>query len=156
MAKAELDHYTYVTERHLRGSPERVFRAWSNADDRKTWDFIGADAEVTEHEQEFRVGGRELTRFGPVGNPRFLSEGTFLEIIPNARFVEIGTFNVDDQVAAATVVTIEFLPDGEDTRLKLTDQSTFFYAPEETPQTREENWNGILDKLEAFLAAAPR
>jgi uncharacterized protein YndB with AHSA1/START domain len=62
-------HATITLERTLRAPPARVFAAWANADERRRWDHPGAGWVVAEHQQEFRVGGRELTRFGPRAIP---------------------------------------------------------------------------------------
>jgi len=62
-----VQHSTIVVERRYDASPARVFAAWADAAGRSRWDVPGDDWELAEHEQDFRVGGREASRFGPKG-----------------------------------------------------------------------------------------
>ena len=88
-----VQHSTIVVERRYDVSPARVFAAWANPAERAQWDVPGDDWEIAEHEQDFRVGGREASRFGPKGNPVYSSEGRYLDIVPNARIVSAGTMH---------------------------------------------------------------
>jgi uncharacterized protein YndB with AHSA1/START domain len=49
----------------------------------------------------------------------------------------------------ATLHTVELIPDGEGTKLVLTDQSAFFGA--EKPADRKAGWGTIADRLERYL-----
>ena len=145
-------HATIAIERSFRAPPARVFAAWANPEERRRWDCPGDGWVIAEHEQDFRVGGRERSRFGPPDDPAFLSEGTFLDIVPDARIITAGTMHDHDGRATATLCTIELYPEGRGTRLFLTDQSAFFAV--ETEADRTEGWGEILDHLSTYLERA--
>jgi uncharacterized protein YndB with AHSA1/START domain len=144
-------HATTVVERNFKASPERVFNAWADPSLRAQWDLPGDDSWVlAELEQDFRVGGREKSRFGPKDNPNIWSSGTYLDIVMNARIISAGTMHVDERAISTTMCTIEFSPAGQGTRVLLTDQSAFLDGLE-TPRSRKSGWSEIFDKLALLL-----
>jgi uncharacterized protein YndB with AHSA1/START domain len=114
----------------------------------------GDDWVVAALEQDFRVGGREASRFGPKGDPIYSSEGHYLDIVPNARIVSAGAMHWGDARTSATLCTIELLAEGAGTRVILTDQSAYLDG-RETPSDRTSGWGEILDKLNAYLRRKP-
>lgn len=149
MSQKKVEHGTVTVERRFRASPERVFAAWSERAQRIAWDVPGEGWVIAEHEQDFKVGGREISRFGPAEDPRFKSVGVYLHIEPNRRILSAGTMHDGDVPMTTTLCTIETIPDGEGTRLLLTDQSAYF--GEETVDDRKGGWKQIVDNLEAYL-----
>jgi len=149
-----VQHSTIVIERRYDASPARVFAAWADPAERSQWDVPGEDWEIAEHEQDFRVGGREASRFGPKGDPIYSSKGWYLDIVPNARIVSAGTMHSGETRSSTTLCTIELLEDGAGTRLILTDQSAFLDG-RESPSDRESGWGAILGKLHTYLARKP-
>ena len=147
-------HATIVVDCRYDASPSRVFNAWANTAERAAWDVPGDDWEIAEHEQDFRVGGREASRFGPKGDTRYSSEGRYLDIVPNARIVSAGTMHDGESRTSTTLCTIELLANGGGTRLILTDQSAFL-DERESASDRESGWGAILDKLDAYLKRRP-
>ncbi|MBA3505106.1 MAG: SRPBCC domain-containing protein [Betaproteobacteria bacterium] len=150
MTERTVQHSTIVVERRYDASPARVFAAWADAAGRSRWDVPGDDWELAEHEQDFRVGGREASRFGPKGDPRYSSEGRYLDIVPNARIISAGTMHDAETRTSTTLCTIELIADDRGTRVILTDQSAFLDGREK-PSDRESGWGAILNKLEAYL-----
>lgn len=143
-------HATIVVERRLKAAPARVFKAWSDPEERRAWDVPGDGWVVSEHAQDFRVGGREHSRFGPAGDPNWMSEGRYLDIVPDRRIVSAGVMHDGREGMTATLCTVEIVPDGTGSHVILTDQSAFYGQEEESD--RREGWGEILDKLVAFLA----
>ena len=150
MIERTVRHATVVMERHLASPPHRVFAAWSDPDERRIWDLPENGWVVAEHEHDFRVGGMERTRFGPPGNPRYMSFGHFLDIEPDARIISAGTMHDNDVRMTSTLATVELYADGEGTRLFLTDQSAFY--GDEAPEGRSGGWGTIISRLEKYLA----
>jgi uncharacterized protein YndB with AHSA1/START domain len=154
VTQRSVEHATITVERRYDVSVARVFAAWSNPAERARWDIPADDWTVAEYEQDFRVGGREASRFGPKGDPKYWSEGRYLDIVPNVRIVSAGTMHERERRTSATLCTVELLADGAGTRLILTDQSAFFDAIE-SPKDRESGWGTILGKLADHLERNP-
>jgi uncharacterized protein YndB with AHSA1/START domain len=110
-------HATTVVERRFSGvALEVVFAAWSDPAQRAQWNLPGGDDWVLiEHTQDFRIGGREKTRFGPKDDPRFWSAGEYLDIVPNARIVSAGVMHAGQVRISATLCTVEFLHEADGT-----------------------------------------
>jgi hypothetical protein len=77
-------------------------------------------------QNDFRVGGREKKTFGPKGDPKLTSDGSYLDIVPDSRIVSGGT------------------------RLILTDQSVFFDG-RETPTMRKSGWGQVLETIAELI-----
>jgi uncharacterized protein YndB with AHSA1/START domain len=151
MTATSVVHDTISVERRLAGvDAATVFEAWADPTLRIQWDNPGENFVVTEHTQDFRVGGRQTSRFGPPADPRYWSDGEFLDIVPNRRIVSAGTMHNGNVATSVTLFTAEFLPDGDGTLLVLTDQSAFLDAAE-TPTARRSGWQTIVERLAQFL-----
>lgn len=149
MSGRAVRHHTIVAERVLAAPPERVFQAWADPHERQQWDVPGDDWVLAEFEQDFQVGGRERSRFGPQGSTFVVTEGRYLDIVENERIISAGVVYERDRPMTATLCTIELYPADDDTRLILTDQSAYFGS--ELPESRETGWGEILDRLSAHL-----
>jgi uncharacterized protein YndB with AHSA1/START domain len=149
VSNRSVEHSTIVMERTLPASPARAFAAWSNPQERRMWDVPGDGWIVTEHDHDFMVGGHERTRFGPPDAPDYVSAGLFLDIEPDARIISAGTMHWRGTRISSTLCTIEFLADGADTRLLLTDQSAFY--GDESPEVRKSGWSKIVERLVRHL-----
>ena len=144
-------HATIVVERRLRTDPARVFGAWADPTQRVKWDVPGDDWIVAEFEQDFRVDGRETSRFGPPDGPKYRTAGRYLNIVPDQRIVLAGVMHDGDVPTSCTMTTLLLRPDGAGTHLTLIDQSVYL-GEGETSDLRRGGWAAILDKLEAWLA----
>jgi len=101
----------------------------------RQWYVPGDDWETADYENDFSVGGRQLNRFGPKGDPKYSGDGRYLDIVPEARIVSAGAMHDGNTRISATLCTVELLAEGSGTRLILTDQSAFFDG-RETPSGR--------------------
>ncbi|MEM7523623.1 MAG: SRPBCC domain-containing protein [Pseudomonadota bacterium] len=143
-------HATITLERAYKSTPERLFSALSNAEERKTWDAPDEGWVTTELTQDVREGGAESFRFGPEGDPRFHGESTYAHVAPGRSLVTAGVMKENDVMISATIATYEILPDPMGVRLVVTDQTAYFGASD-TPEEREMGWSVILDNLGAYL-----
>ncbi len=153
MTEPTVIHATTVLERSFEAPVERVFEAIADPAAHGRWNVPEEGWEIAEEENDFRTGGRNYIRFGPPGESIYHSEGHFETIVPNSLSISSGTMHTNSKPDSCTLCTIELIPDGEGTRLILTDQSAFFGG--EKPEDREEGWKSILDKLEVALRNAP-
>lgn len=150
MTERTVRHSTIVVERSYDVPASRVYAAWSDVAQRRQWDVPGDDWVIHEHQQDFRIGGRESSRFGPKGGPVYKSEGSYLDIVPNARIISAGTMHSGETRISTTLCTIELIADGSRTRVIVTDQSAFLDDLEK-PDDRAGGWGSILDNLEAYF-----
>jgi uncharacterized protein YndB with AHSA1/START domain len=147
-------HDTIVLERSFPFPPATVFEAFSDSAQRQRWHVPGEGWAIESFHQDFRVGGKEESRFGPPGAATLHDLGTFLDIVQDSRIVSAGTMHDKDVRVSTTLCTVELSPDGDGgTFLKLTDQSAFLDG-RERPDQRRQGWGKILDRLSAHLGAA--
>jgi uncharacterized protein YndB with AHSA1/START domain len=143
-------HATLVVERELDATPAEVFAAYADAEQRSQWDCPG-DGWIARYEHDFRVGGREHGSFGPPGGPMHVSEGVYLDIVPERRIISAGTMHGGSTPTSVTLCTIELTPSDRGTKLVLTDQSAFLDG-RESPEDRRTGWATILDRLVRHVA----
>lgn len=140
-------HATFTLEPSYPAAPARVFAAWADPVAKARW-FAGPG---TEHELDFRVGGRETAYRAATGShPALQFESVYHDIVPNERIVYSSTLSAGDELATVSLTTIEFRPAAEGTQLVLTEQGTFLDGQEE-PSWREEGTSQQLTALAAEL-----
>ncbi|MFD0327380.1 SRPBCC domain-containing protein [Streptacidiphilus monticola] len=127
MTERSTTHATFTIERSFDAPIARVFDAWADAKAKSRW-FAGAtDASEREAmEVDFRVGGVERS-VGTLldGGPVYTYEGVFQDIVRNERIVLTHHISRDGERISVNLVSIQFAPDGDGTRLTVTDQGTY-------------------------------
>jgi uncharacterized protein YndB with AHSA1/START domain len=150
MSERSVKHATFVIERSYDASPARVFAAWATPAAKGKW-FVGPDEwEKSNHELDFRVGGRERVRGGPKGGPVHAYDACYQDIVPNERIISTYDMHLDDKRISVSLATIEFKPVGGGTRLIYTEQGVFLDGYDD-PAAREHGTRALLDNLEAML-----
>ncbi len=139
-------HSTFSIERAYPASPARVFAAFAHQGTKRRWFAEGEGWEVEEFTMDFRVGGREVSRFrfeggGPMGN-----ETVYLDIIPDRRIVLAYTMLAGDRRTSVSLATVEIAPSGGGARLVYTEQAAFFDGTDR-PGGREEGCRELLERL---------
>ena len=139
----------FTIKRLLKASPERVYAAWSTAEGKMRWFKAPAgEWEQVERKFDFRVGGREHL----VGRWQngMISEFdcTYRDIVPNRRIVYVYDLTVSGKKISVSLATIDFSPEGEGTRMVLTEQGAFLDGYEDAG-AREKGTNALMDALEA-------
>ena len=143
MTDRYITHATFSIERVYRASPQRVFAAWADPAAKARW-FAGPGSE---HQLDFRVGGREVAR-GRQGGAVLAFESVYRDLVPGERIVYSSVLSSDERVATVSITTVEFGAEGEGTRLVLTEQGTFLDGLEQ-PTWRERGTSDQLDALGA-------
>ncbi|MDT4892488.1 MAG: hypothetical protein QOE97_1523 [Pseudonocardiales bacterium] len=148
-------HDTFVLERSYPASPARVFGAFADIATKKQWwgpDEFDKDAE---HELDFRVGGRE-TLSGTLpgsGSETFTYDGVYQDIVAGERIVYTYEMTMKGRRISVSVATLEFLPDGDQTRFVITEQGAYLDGLDTSAQ-REEGTNELLNALGTYLEKA--
>lgn len=149
-----VQHGAFTIERVFEATPAQVFAAWADPAIKHRW-FVCNDESwgPTEHSLDFRIGGRELNSGGPRGGPVHLYDARYKDIVPDARIVLAYTMTLGEIRISASLLTVEFVPEGKSTRLILTEQIAVLdnrYPIE----GREHGTLGLLDNLDAELKRA--
>jgi uncharacterized protein YndB with AHSA1/START domain len=141
MTTRSVTHSTFTLEREYAASPAEVFRAWSDPATKARW-FAGNG---TEHALDFRVGGLESARGHHDAN-LISFDTTYHEILADERICYTSTMTMAGVVTTTSLTTVEFVPNGEGTRLVLTEHGAYLDG-HELPEWREEGTASQLDNL---------
>jgi uncharacterized protein YndB with AHSA1/START domain len=149
MIGRQVKHASFNLERIYETSTAHVFAAWADPKAKARW-FAGPGSQ---HELDFRVGGREVNRCRPEGKiVTFVS--VYHDIVPGQRIVYTSTLSVDERVSTVSLTTVELSPLGDGTRLVLTEQAAFLDGLEQ-PTWREQGTGTWLDALGTELTSQP-
>jgi uncharacterized protein YndB with AHSA1/START domain len=157
MTQQSVVHSTFTIERDYPASPSRIFAAFADPATKRRW-FADPRSEVTEFTMDFRVGGRETTRFvlqgGPEGAPakgtEIRNETTYHDIVTDRRIVLAYTMAIADRRVSASLATFELRPSPLGAKLLFTEQGAFFEGAD-GPKGRERGWRELLSQLDGEL-----
>ena len=147
-------HNTFSIERTYPAAPARVFAAFSNQATKRRWFAEGEGWEVDEFTLDFRVGGREISRFRFKGGAPIGNDTVYLDIVPDQRIVLAYTMLVGDRRISVSLATVEIAPAGDGTRLVYTEQAAFLEGADET-KGRDRGCRELLEKLGEELQEYP-
>jgi uncharacterized protein YndB with AHSA1/START domain len=145
MTKRSAQHGTIRLERRFKAPPVRVFAAWAEPKARAKWDVPGRWM-IAEQTFDFREGGRELKRFGPMGDPRLLANTLYVDIVPPRRIVFSYSMTSQGTPISVSLTTIEISAEAKETHLLLTEQIVFLDG-NDNAANREEGLASMLDKI---------
>jgi uncharacterized protein YndB with AHSA1/START domain len=154
MSGRSTEHDTFTIERRYPVSPARVFGAFADQAAKAKWFGCVDGWEVAEHTIDFRVGGREVWRGGPVGGMQHRNDTVYHDIVPNERIVWSYTMQLGDRRISVSLTTLELRPDGNGTRLIFTEQGVFLDGHDGVAE-REHGTRALLDSLERALQQKP-
>ena len=147
MTERNVTHSSFVIERSYDAPPARVWAAWATEEAKQKW-FGGGEENWTQLERafDFRVGGRERAvgrwKSGTVSDFAAL----YWDIIPEQRIVYTYEMHIDDRKISVSLATVELLPEGDGTRLKVTESGAFLDGYDDAG-SREHGTGWLLDKL---------
>jgi uncharacterized protein YndB with AHSA1/START domain len=147
-------HATFVLERTYGAAPARVFAAWADPAAKARWFKSPEEWGPDEAELDFRVGGREVNRGGPMGGPVFTYDACYQDIVANERIIYTYTMHLDQTLVSISVATVEFRSQGAGTRLVLTEQGAYLDG-HDSPAQRQHGASELLDALAAELGREP-
>ena len=128
-------------------APEKVWRAWTDAQALKKWWGPGPGEPVAVAELDVRVGGRFRIVFGGPQGTAHEVQGTYQEVVPNRKLVFTWTWP-NSTPERESVVTIVFRASDGGTELDFRHEQLF---DEKVRDDHQRGWTGSLDKLEKFL-----
>lgn len=104
------------------------------------------DWQSSDHELDFRVGGRERVSGRPKGGPVHAYEARYQDIVPDRRIVSTYDMHLDDKRISVSLATVELEPAGGGTRLIYIEQAVFLDG-HDNPAQREQGMRDLLDAL---------
>jgi NADP-dependent 3-hydroxy acid dehydrogenase YdfG/uncharacterized protein YndB with AHSA1/START domain len=140
MTEHSVKHSTFTLERTYPAPPAAVFAAWSDRDTKATW-IAPSDDHYT---LDFRIGGTESVH-GPA-DTGLVARSRYHDIVPGERIVYSTALSTGAVLSTVSLTTVRFAPDGDGTRLVLTEQGTFL-DDQEHPEWREQGTSDWLDTL---------
>ena len=102
------------------------------------------------HELDFRVGGREVNRGHNQDGQVLTFESQYHDIVFGKRIAYTSTLSVGENLVTVSLTTVELTPDGDATRLVLTEHGAFLDGHEQ-PAWRQQGTGQWLDALAAEL-----
>lgn len=140
--------------RFFRAPRERVFAAWTDAEQMKQW-MGPVNFKCLESESDLRVGGRYRVVMRGVRplrdgeTPQEITStvtGEYLEVRP-PEFVRY-TWNPSWAPGEESVVTLRLHEENHGTRLEILHEG---FATAESANGHNNGWNGVLDKFAAYI-----
>jgi uncharacterized protein YndB with AHSA1/START domain len=138
-------HSTFSLERVYQASTGRVFAAWADPAAKARWFSPNGP-----HELDFRVGGREVNRGHNQDGQVLTFESQYHDIVFGKRIAYTSTLSVGENLVTVSLTTVELTPDGDTTRLVLTEHGAFLDGHEQ-PAWRQQGTGQWLDALAAEL-----
>ena len=150
MTKRTTTHATFVIEREYPHPPAKVFAAYANPQSKAKW-FVGPENwDKSNHQLDFRVGGKESVSGGPPGGPVHAYAGTIWDIVENERIVLAYDMHMDATRTSVSLGTTEFKVSGNGTKLIYTEQGVYLDGYDDAGQ-REEGTQQLFNQLDAYL-----
>jgi uncharacterized protein YndB with AHSA1/START domain len=147
-------HADFTIERRYACTPQQTFSAFADPELKRQWFANPGNWPDAEWDLDFRVGGGEVNSGGNPGGRHNLFKSRFHDIVENERIVFAYDLLHDHRLISVSLTTVEFFADGDDTRLRFTEQGAFFDGPGAAAE-REHGTGKLLDALERFLAGEP-
>jgi len=135
--------------RRLRASPQKVYAAWTDAENLVQWFATGqAKPGSIKADLDVRAGGRYRVSFiNDKSGEYFEVGGLYRDVVPNTRLQFTWAWHSTPE--RESLITIEFKPDAAGT-LMIFQQEQF--ADQTARDNHERGWNTFFDVLEQVVA----
>ena len=147
MSDHSVAHGTFVIERTYGHPVEKVWNAWADGTLKQQW---FGNAGTPPKLFEFKVGGRESSEGTIPGGPTFNFDVTYQDIVPLSRILYTYDMHMDGRKISVSLAAIEFWPDENGTRLKLTEYGLFLDGLDKVEQ-RKAGTMMLMGGLGSFL-----
>lgn len=135
-----------VVSRTYPASVERVFKAWTDANQLGQW-FAPNDDYTTKANVDLRVGHEYRIAITHKGGNVHNVVGTYRLIEPPRKLIYTWRW---EGAPADTLVTVDFLPEGDTTKVTITHEQ---FLSTEDRDRHNEGWKGCVERLDRKLAS---
>lgn len=152
MNPTSVAHSTFTIENRYPASPEKVFSFFSDPAKKRRW-LGGEDEgfEIVRYEPNFAVEAYDRWQFRFKGGDLISNDTCYQEIVPGRRIVFVYKMAFAGKPISASLVTVEFVPDGKGTKLVHTEQGAYFDGMDQAAG-REAGTRGLLVTLGRVIA----
>ena len=148
MAEPRRRECVLILKRIVDAPIERVWRAWTDPAELGQWFVAGEDHVVHFCDVDLRIGGLFHVGFGPPGQPPFVENNRYTEIVRPTRLAWVGEITVDGEVVkVGEGGGIDFVDLGEGKT-----QVVITTVGDEDAWRHAEGWIANLNRLQRFLA----
>lgn len=147
-----LAHSSFTLTRDYPVPVDRVWAAFADADQKRSWLGDGDAFEPREWAFDFRVGGRDVDEAKFHGGPVSRYEAVYTDIVENARIVTTYDMWLDGIHMSTSVAAFEFEQIPAGTRLTHVEHGVFFDQFWADGAGREQGTRGLLEALGRHLA----
>jgi uncharacterized protein YndB with AHSA1/START domain len=144
MTERSITHGSFTIDRMFPAKPDRVFRAWSDKEQKAKWFPVGDIF-------DFRVGGREYQSGEGPNGASFVFDVRYHDIVPDQRIIYAYEMLMDGRRISVSVATVELVPQGESTRVIVTEHGAFLDGLDNSRQ-REEGTKQLMEALAALFS----
>jgi uncharacterized protein YndB with AHSA1/START domain len=135
-----------VVSRTYPASVERVFKAWTDANQLGQW-FAPSDDYTTKANVDLRVGHEYRIAITHKGGNVHNVVGTYRLIEPPHKLIYTWRW---EGAPTDTLVTVDFTPDGDATKVTITHEQ---FLSTEDRDRHNEGWKGCVERLDRKLAS---
>lgn len=150
MSTSSAEHSTLVLGRTYDAPMSRVFEAITDPEERAHVLCLRSAFIYSLEEADFRVGGRDVFRFGPRRGFQFKGETAYHVISPNRRIICTDIVHAGSVRLWVGLTSIELAPTGKRTQVKVTTQIVRL-DDDDSVEGAESRYAVLLDNLESYL-----
>jgi uncharacterized protein YndB with AHSA1/START domain len=138
---------TLRIERAFEASADELFDAWTSVEVLKRWWHAATDWETPFAEVDLRVGGAvRITMRNPADGKEYGGSGEYT-VLDRPRKLAFTWVWDDDEHRRRQLIEVEFTPDGDRTRVVLTNRG----LPPGEKDDYNDGWNASFDNLAAAI-----
>lgn len=146
MSNSSVIHKSFVIERVYPTTPDRVFRAFADPEQKRRWFAEGEGFVVDSYSLDFRVGGFERTRFRVVGGPAMTNDCVYLDIVQQQRILFAYSMTLEGAPMSSSLGCMEFTKVSGGTLLLFTEH-TAYVDGNDGSVGRKEGSTALLESL---------
>lgn len=139
-------HDTILFERQYDAAPDEVFGKWADPKARVRWGVPSKETKLEYFEADFRIGGRDTSRCGPIDNLRYHVDVVYIDIIENEQIIMSETIMDDDNRLSVSLITVNFKEEAGGTQLDMVIQVASMIGKDMIDGCRM-GWDAALDNL---------